>query len=57
MKNEESQFDFEEEEDEELVEMEKLNEEKPWELAFERGAAMANEKMIEEDWEEDEDFV
>ncbi|MBW2970323.1 hypothetical protein KY309_00390 [Candidatus Woesearchaeota archaeon] len=42
-----------EEDEEELVE-DRLNEESPWELAFERGVEAANNEMIER-WEE-EDF-
>lgn len=45
---------FKELEEEEEDEEEQLDEEKPWELGFERGEALANKEMVEEDWEDED---
>ena len=46
-----------EEEDEEVVEEDSLDGETSWERAFKAGEEMANNEMVEDDWEDDEDFV
>ncbi len=43
-------------EDEDTMMEDQLNEESPWEIAFERGHDQANEKIMEEDWREDDEW-
>lgn len=44
-----------EEEDVEIME-DKLDEEAPWEAAFERGVQLADEEMVSE-WDDEDDFI
>ena len=44
-----------EEEDVELME-DKIDDEAPWEVAFERGVQLADEEMVSE-WDDEDEFI
>jgi hypothetical protein len=55
----EAEMDFapmEEAWDEDMADEDLLNEEAPWEIAFERGERLATEKLMEENWAEDDEW-
>lgn len=53
---EEVDFQRDSEMDEETIAEDQLDEGSPWEIAFERGHDQANEKTMEEDWREDDEW-
>ena len=55
MESSEMKRSMDEEDETELAEEDQLDEETPWEVAFQAGEEMANKQMIEEEWDDDEE--